>query len=262
MTQPESHVTPEASLYGAEPKPVVPTPISFGDLVVGLFTEPGVTFDRLKARPEWLTAMLVILGCGLALAILWVAKADHAGMAEARFDVLRQAFGMQMPDQAVQEAVEKAGNSRPFVATALGSLIGPWFVSALIGVICWGLARLSTPLSAEPATFKQGFSLAAVHQLALLPGQIATLAMVAIKPVGAASVMVLNPLSLGFFMRSENPWVRGLFVGLGDPLYLFSFVLLAIGMRRMLGAKTWAIAVALGVMALVGMPLRYFGGMF
>lgn len=262
MIPQDAPVNPEPSLYGAEPAPVPTTAMSFPDLVVGLFTEPGATFERLRARPEWLTAMLVLLGVTLALGLAWALRADHAAIAETRFEVMAQVFRVEVPAQAVQEAADKAGQSRPILATALGSLFGPWLVSAVIGLLCWGFARIGNPLAGDPPAYRHGFALATVHQLVLMPAQLATILVMALKPVGGHSVMALNPLTLGYYFRPENPWMRGLVVGLADPLYLLSFVILAIGMRRMLGARTWSIAVALGIMALFGLPMRFLGGMF
>lgn len=258
----ETPSSPEASLYGQEPTPVLAPALTFPDLVVGLFTAPRATLERLRARPEWLTPMLVFLGFGLALGIIWAMRADQVAIVEARFETLTQAFGLKIPDQAIQDAVDKAGQSRPILRTALGVLFGSWVVSAVIGLVCWGFARIGNPLDGDSPTFMHGFALAVVHQLVMLPATLASILIMVLKPVGGVSLQALNPLTLGFYIRPENPWVRGLLVGLADPLYLFSFVILAIGMRRMLGARPWAIGVALGIMALVGLPMRFLGGMF
>ncbi len=262
MSQQDPYTTPESSLYGGEPTSTPAPAVPLTEILVGVFTEPGALFEKLRARSDWWPPMLLMLGMTLVMSLVWVLKADHGAATEMRFEVMAQAFGTQIPDQVITEAVDKAAQSRPIVGTLLGALFGPWVGAAIIGLLSWGLARLSQPLATEPASFRQGFTLAVVHQLVMLPAWVGTLLVMALKPVGAMSVMALNPFTVGFFVRPENPWARGLMVGVLDPLYLLSYAVLAIGMSRMLQAKTWAIVVALVLMAFFGVGGRLFGGMF
>lgn len=257
--------SPESpSLYGEEAPKVAPRKaLPLSDYLQAVFTTPSELCRRLADSPTWLMPMVLMLATGLLLSALWLWKLDPVAVIQANMDVTSQwmsRLGQSIPEAAIQEALDQA--KRPVAGTLAGTLLGPWVMFAIMALVVWGGARMGALMDAEPATFSQAFSVVVMQAMPLALTQILTALIVLLKPVGGLTVMALNPATVGYFLAPEGLLARGLTVGILDPLYLFSWVLLAMGMKHTLKAKTWAIVVTLGVMMLISLPMRVFGGMY
>lgn len=252
------------SLYGDEAPKVAPSrAIPLGEYLQGVFTAPADLCRRLGESPTWAAPMVLMVATGLLLSALWVWKLDPVALVQANLDVTGQwmsRLGQSIPEAAIQDALDQA--KRPVASTLAGALLGPWAIFAVMALLLWGGARMGALMDAEPATFRQAFGVVVLQAVPLALTQVLTALIVLLKPVGGLTVMALNPASVGYFLAPEGLLLRGFTVGVLDPLYLFSWVLLALGMKHTLKAKTWAIVVTLGVMALVSLPMRMVGGMY
>jgi Yip1 domain len=249
------------SIYGDAPEPQrVETP-SLMDQFVGLLTEPTKLFQRLRQAPSWVPALILAIVIAVAASLIWAAKVDMAETARHQMETMKETFHMKIPDSAIEDAVSRQEGKHPWVQSVLGPLIGTPIIYLLIALIVWGCARMGTEENEEPSSFLQALSVTSVHYLVTIPSMLLAGVMCLIQTVGYRNIQQMSPTVLSFFVKPESGLVRGLFA-LVDPLWIFSFVLLAIGMRHTLKAKTWAIGLCLGFFALFGVMFRIAGGFF
>jgi hypothetical protein len=176
-----------------------------------------------------------------------------------QMEMMRDTFKVNIPDQAMEDAIAKAEGSRPWISSVLGPLFGIPFAYMIMALVVWAFAAMGRSDEDEMPSFIQALSVTAVHNLVTLPGMLLAGVMCLLQVVGGRSIQQMAPTVLGFFVRPESMGLRGL-VALVDPFWLFSFFLLAVGMRETLRTKTWAVAACLGVFALFGSLFRFFGG--
>jgi hypothetical protein len=252
--------TPDSpNLYGNTAPPTKPEAPGLLDQLVGAFTEPTALFRRLRPSPSWLPALGLAVGISIVAMLIWASRVDMAEQVRHQMEMMRDTFKMNLPDQAVDDAIAKAEGSRPWFSAVLGPLFGIPFVYLVIALIVWAFAAMGRSEEDAMPTFPQAFSVTAVHNLVTLPGMLLAGVMCLLQPVGGRSVQQMAPTVLGFFVRPESMGLRGL-AALVDPFWFFSFIVLAIGMRETLRTKTWAIAACLGVFALFGGLFRFLGG--
>jgi hypothetical protein len=171
----------------------------------------------------------------------------------------KEVFHASIPDQVIDDAISKAEGKKPWFNAVSTGLLGTPFIYLIVALITWGFAAMGTQEGEESPTFGQAFSLTCVHYLVTLPAMLLAGIIALIRPVGGHNIQQLMPTVLGFYVHPESNLARGL-VGLVDPLWILSFVLLAIGMRQTLKSKTWAIAACLGFFAFFGIGFRILGG--
>lgn len=256
--------SPTPSLYGSEPggspAPAV-KPQGVLDQLVGLFTEPTAVFQRLRQAPSWLPALLLFLGVALFASAIWAAKVDQVAMTERRFEVLEQAFGMQIPADAVDKALDQVQTAKPpYLGAILGTLFGMPFGFLIFGAILFAFAKFGG--EDETITFRHAMAATTVHGLVALPIPLLAGVMALLKEVGgAASYASLAPTTLNFWLQPENPWVRGA-MAVADPFYLFSFVTLYLAARHTLRLKQGALIGLMILMGLFGFVGHFMGGLF
>ncbi len=252
---------PSPSLYGEQPQiPEVPAP-GLLDQIAGVFLEPKDLFTRLRARPTWLPALLLAVIISLGAMLAWAAKVDMAEATRHQMERTQAVLHVDIPDQAMDDAIAKADGTHPWFSAVSGAVLGTPFVYLIVALVVWGCAAMGTEEEAPRPTFSQAFSVTAVHYLTTLPSMFLAGCIALLRPVGGAQIQVLMPTTLGFYVQPTSDLARAL-VGLGDPLWIFSFVVLALGMRHTLKSKPWAIALCLGIFALFGGGFHLFGGLF
>lgn len=246
-------------LYGNTPEPVKPDTPGLLDQLVGVFTEPTALFRRLRQSPVWLPALGLAIAISIAAMLIWASKVDMAEATRHQMEMMRDTFKMNLPDQAVEDAISKAEGRQPWISSVLGPLFGMPFAYLIIALIVWAFAAMGRSEEDEMPSFPQAFSVTAVHNLVTLPGMVLAGVMCLLQPVGGRGIQQMAPTVLGFFLKPESMWLRGL-TALVDPFWFFSFFVLAVGMRETLRTKTWAVAACLGFFALFGGLFRFFGG--
>lgn len=252
---------PQASLYGDQPGAPNPEAPGLADQIIGVFTGPRALFARLRTRPVWAPALILAIAIGLVAMLIWASKVDMAEATRHQMERMKDLFHMNIPDQAMDDAISKAEGKKPWLSAISGAALGTPFVYLVVGLIVWGFAAMGTEEGEESPTFGQAFALTSVHYLATLPSMLLAGLIALVRPVGGHNIQSLMPTTLGFYMSPESTLARS-FVALVDPLWIFSFVLLAIGMRQTLKTKTWAVAACLGVFGFFGIAFRILGSLF
>lgn len=253
---------PNPSLYGEEPAPAAPTKApGLLDQIIGVFTEPTALFQKLRRSPSFWPSLILAIAIGIAASLVWAAKVDMVEVTRHQMETTRDLFRANIPDEAVDSALQKAEGKHPWVSSVLGPLFGTPVVFLIVALIVWAFASMGTEDDQAAPTFPQALSVTCVHYLTTLPGMLLAGIVALLAPVGARQIQHLVPTSLGFYIHPEAYSLKGL-VGLVDVLWFLSFVVLAIGMRHTLRTKTWAIAAALVFFAVFGGAFRFLGGMF
>ncbi len=232
---------------------------SLVDQFVGVFTEPTELFKKLREAPVWIPALTLAIIVSLAAMLLWAAKVDMAEQVHRQMEMMKTVFHMNIPDSAMDDAIARQDGKHPWISAVLGPLLGTPIIYAIVALIVWGFAYVGRQDSEDAPSFKQVLSVTSVHYLVTLPAMLLAGAMSLIQPVGGRGIQEMMPTVLSFFVKSESGLVRGLY-GLVDPLWIFSFVVLAIGMKHTLRAKTWAIGACLAFFGFFGVVFRILGG--
>jgi hypothetical protein len=252
-----------ASLY-APPQaqePLPPPAPGLLDQIVGVFTEPKALFTRLRARPTWIPALLATIVVSLVAMLIWASKVDMAEATRHQLERSQEVFHMTIPDQTMDDAISKAEGKKPWLSAVSTSVLATPFVFLIVALIVWGCASMGTEEGEDSPTFGQSFSVTCVHYLSTLPAMLLAGIIALVRPVGGANIQQLMPTSLSFYLRPEAAATRGL-IALVDPLWIFSFFVLAIGMRHTLKAKTWAVGLCLGIFGVFGAGIHILGGLF
>lgn len=252
------------SLYGSdpgsEPGPAA-KPQNVFDQFLGLFADPKAVFLHLRRAPAWWGPLLLILGLALFAAMVWAAKVDQIAVAERRFEVLEQAFHMNIPDSAKDQALDKLQTAaQPYVGTALGILLGVPVSLLIFAAVLFAFARFGG--TDEGVTFEHAWAATLTHSLVTLPATLLAGLMGLLRPVGGASSFAsLAPTVLSFWVPAENPWLRGT-LALVDPLYVYSFVTLFLAARYTLGIRKGPLVGLMVLMGLFGLLGHFMGGLF
>jgi hypothetical protein len=249
------------SLYGDQPEAPRPQAPGLLDQIAGVFTEPKALFARLRERPVWIPALVLAIVIAALAMLIWASKVDMAEATRHQMERMKDVFHMNIPDQAMDEAISKAEGKKPWLSAVSSAVLGTPFVYLIVALIVWGFASMGTEEGEDSPTFGQAFSLTTVHYLATLPSMLLAGIIALLRPVGGHNIQQLMPTTLSFYISPESTLLRGC-VALVDPLWIFSFVLLAIGMKATLKAKTWAIGACLGLFGFFGIAFRFLGSVF
>ena len=174
---------------------------------------------------------------------------------------VKDLFHVNIPDQAMDDAIAKAEGKQPWISAVSTALLATPLVYLVVALIIWAFAAMGTQEGEDSPTFGQAFSLTCVHYLVTLPAMLTAGLIALLRPVGGHNIQQLMPTNLGYYVHPDSNLARGL-VGLVDPLWLFTFVLLAIGMRETLKSKTWAVGACLAFFGVFGAGMRFVGGLF
>lgn len=248
------------SLYGNNEKSgPPPKAMSLMDQFVGVFTEPSATFRKLREAPSWVPALALTIIVSLVVMLLWAWHVDMAEVTRRQMEMMKNTFHLNIPDSAMDDAIARQDGKHPWISAILGPLLGTPIIYLIVALIVWGFAYVGRQEEGEAPSFVQAFSVTVVHSLVTLPSMFLAGAMALVQPVGGRNIQELMPTVLSFFVKPENGLLRGLF-GLVDPLWIFSFVVLALGMKHALHAKGWAIGACLALFGFFGVAFRILGG--
>lgn len=232
------------SLYGGDPVPQAKAQApSLLDQIEGVFTAPRALFERLNQTPSWVPALLLAMALGLIVAIAWGLRVD----ADAMIRPILERNPQLSADQVDQIIQIQSRFILPF--GILGVLFGIPAVTLVGGLITWGLGRGMTEPGANPPSFLQGLSAAAVPSLVRLPETLILIVLCTFKPVGGLKPDQVAPTSLGYFLHPASPKLQALFYAI-NPFTAASLVMLYLAMRHTVKAKTSGAAMAVGIFAL------------
>ena len=116
----------------------------------GVLTSPTATYERLREKPVWLGAMIVLLLVAIIGSVIAMPKVDFADLARTQIE----SSGQQMSEEQMDQAIEmgsKFGKYFAFLNVIPGLPIG-W---VLVALLMWVMIRM---LGGVDLTFVQSFS--------------------------------------------------------------------------------------------------------
>ncbi|HET9180471.1 MAG TPA: YIP1 family protein [Terriglobia bacterium] len=233
---------------------------SFPSRLLGVFIEPGETFEDIARKPDWLSPLVVLVLVSFATVETMLLKIGASQIALQSIQQSGRAANMD-PAQLSQMAQRSAGVLR--VAMPAGALVGvPIFLLIVAG---FGLLALNG-FFGQHAKFKDVFSVTCFANLPAILGGLMAIAVVLFGDADAFNVKNPAPDNLGFFMNplTSSHAVYALATSLNFIIFWF-MVLLAIGLSRvgrkevkagtifMVYLGAWVLLVA----AKVGMALMF-----
>lgn len=123
----------------------------------GVLTSPTATYERLRQKPAWLGAAVVLLLLALVATAITIPRIDFAEITRAQIE----ASGRQMNEEQLDQAAEfydKFGPLMTYLQVGVGMPVG-WL---LIALLMWVLVRM---LGGIDLDFQQSLS-ATVHSMA------------------------------------------------------------------------------------------------
>jgi hypothetical protein len=223
-----------------------PQPLSLPERLIGAVFSPKSTFEAVVAHPSWGAVVAVT---ALISALAWFAFLSTDVGQQAAIDQQfqqRESWGMQITPQD-EAAINASG---PFIRwmTAVSVLLfSPVIVLILAGVLYVVFAAML----GGGATYKQ--NLAVVAHAGIVP----TLVGLAILPLNYTRGTMSSSTNLGVFvqMLPEDSFVVR-FLGMIDLMWVWYFIVLAIGLGVLYRRKTNTVAMGLlGVYVLVALGI-------
>ncbi|HEX9010813.1 MAG TPA: YIP1 family protein [Holophagaceae bacterium] len=238
------------SLYGDQsqaPKPKAPGLV---DQIVGVFTEPGALFDRLRTAPSWGWAIGLMTAAGVVLTVIWGLKVDVEEMLRP---ILER--NPQIPSAQIDTIIEM---QKKFIMPfgVLGALFGTIAVALIAALFYWLVAKGAA--EGEKPSYLQALSAATVPTLVRLPVMLLITLICLLKPIGGLTPEKITPTSLGYFLHVENVKVHALLYGV-ELFYIADVVLTYLALRKIMRMKTGGAILCVVVSVLVAVGGRALG---
>jgi hypothetical protein len=232
--------------------------------LIGVLISPGQTFRSIAGRPTWAVPLLVIILLGGLTQWLLQSKTDQ----EAVLREQTEAFGMEMTQEQIDEALEKAKEPGRQAAGAVFAVFGVCLLYFLAAAIFWVFFRMfgsEIDYRTSLATTVHGllpFGVAALLNIPLILARDS----ITFDDMMAGGILMSN---LGFLAPEDAGMaVRGLLQS-ADFFSVWSIVLLVIGYRATARVSTgtttgivllvWLLGVAVKV-GLLALPEMLMGG--
>jgi|SRR5690348_5592002 len=200
---------------------------SFASRLLGIFIEPGTTFEDIARKPDWLSPLIVLVLVSFATVETMLMKIGASQIAMQSIQQSGRATNVD-PAQLGQIAQRSAGVLR--IVMPAGGLVGvPIFLLIVAG---FGLLALNV-FFGKHAKFKDVFSVTCFANLPAMLGALMAIAVVLFGDADAFNVRNPAPDSLGFFMNplTTSHAVYALATSLNFIIFWF-LALLAIGLSR------------------------------
>ena len=206
-----------------------------------LVMSPGRLFDRLRERPAWIGALVLMVA--VAVVSTWIMPEE----------ILREAATVNMPEDASPEQVESAvGFAR--IAGYIGSVIGP---PVAVAVVAGVLLFVFNVVLGGAARYVQLFSATAHAML------ITTLGGIVVLPLVLSSGDPQTALALHLLLPGvEEGFLYRLFHGL-NVFGLWAATLLGLAVSRIYPARTFggAAGAVLGMYVATKLLWAVLGGL-
>ena len=212
--------TPSDALESAPPK-------SFPARLLGVFIEPGATFEDIARKPDFIAPLILLILVSLAVVETMLAK---IGMSRIMLQTLTQSGQAARMDPAqLNQAIAKGapiGSALVQVTAVLGA---PIFLLVVAG---FGLLVLNG-IFGQHAGFKAVFSTTCYANMPSLVGAVMAIAVMFFADPDAFNPKIPAPTNPGFFLNPQTTShvVMALASSL-DFVILWFLVLLAIGLSR------------------------------
>lgn len=220
-------IKPEAELYGGGTPPKVAAP-GLGAQIAGVFTEPVALFQKLRATPSWIPALVLVGLCAVAVVTVWGFRVDWDAMIRPALEA-----NPKVPAEQYDKIIEMQGRIMPYFMPVITvfflglGTVAPAFLFFLLG--------RSGSEQGEP-TFVQSLSAAVVPNLVLVPQQLIIGVICLATTVGGRTPDKLLPTSLGYYLQVEQPKLGALLRHV-DPFFIGVYVLTFLALRHLLKLK-------------------------
>ena len=217
-----------SSLDNPQATPATP----FLSRVLGVFIEPGATFEDIARKPNWIAPLVLLILVAFAVIETMLVKIGASQIALQ--GIQRSGRAAQMdPAQLAKIAARSAAVLR--IVMPVGAVLGTPISMLIIAGI--GLLILNVFLG-QHAKFKQVFSVTCYADMPSIVGGIMAIAVAMYGDAGAFNPRIPAPTNPGFFM---NPLTssHALFAVTSslDFVVFWFMALLAIGLSRVVQKK-------------------------
>ena len=238
------------------------TPKSFLSRVLGVFIEPGETFEDIARKPDWIAPLALLIVVGLGVVATFLAKIGATQIVLHSLEQSGRAASMD-PAQLSQMAERSASVIR--IVMPMSAVVG---VSIFLLVVAgFGLLVLNG-FFGQHSKFKNVFSVTCYAYLPSIVGALMAVAVVFFGDPAAFNSQSPAPTNPGFFMNpltSSRP-LMALATSL-DVIIFWFLILLAMGLSRVVWKRvkagtifiTYLGAWALVVIIKVGFAMLFAG---
>jgi Yip1 domain len=213
--------------------PLQGTPVkSFPSRFLGVFIEPGETFDDIARKPDWIAPLVVLVLVSFATVETMLLKIGTSQMVMQGLERSGRAATMD-PSQMSQIAERSAAIMR--IVMPVSALLGaPIFLLIVAGI---GLLFLNV-FFGQHAKFKDVFSVACYANLPSILGALMAIAVVLFGDASAFNPQAPAPTNPGFFMNPLTATHAVFALASSLDFVVFWFIaLLAIGLSRVVQKK-------------------------
>lgn len=238
-----------AEIEPSSGNPQGPPSMSFFSRVLGVFIEPGDTFEDIARNPGWIAPLILLTLASLAAVTTMLVKVGASRIALQAIQRSGRAAQMD-PAQLSQIAERSAGIMR--IVMPVSALFG----AAIFLLIVAGLGLLFLNVFfGQHAKFKAVFSVACYANLPSVLGALMAITVMLFGDPAAFNPQAPAPTNPGFFMNPLTTSHVVFALGSSFDILIFWFLaLLAIGLSRVVQKKvkaTTIFLVYLGVWALL-----------
>jgi hypothetical protein len=239
-----------------------PPQMSEMSTILGVFIEPGKTFEDLKRKPRFIIGSIIIALLVTAYGFGLYYKVGEPGMRRVvmeQMDKSPQTSGMSAEQKS--SAVDMNMSIQKYVRYALPLFV---FISLLIGGLFYFLGAKAF---GGTGGFLHGLSVWVYSSLPpTIVGMIANFVVLALKSVDDINIAasqrgVVNANPSMFINGSEQP-VLATILATFDIFFIWGWVLAAIGLRitnKLSSGSAWGVVI---IFALIGTLLRVVGAYF
>jgi hypothetical protein len=210
------------------PETLQSTPsMSFFSRVLGVFIEPGETFEDIARNPGWMAPLGLLVLASVVFTETMLAK---IGMARIIIHSLQQnGQAARMDPAQLNQAVQRGAAFAGIIVQVMGVVGVPIFLLVIAG---FGLLALNV-FFGDKASFKKVFSVACYADMPAVVGIIMGIAVMIFGDPESFNPRSPAPTNLGFFL---NPLTTShAFMALAnsmDFIIVWFLILLAIGLSR------------------------------
>jgi Yip1 domain len=202
-------------------------PKSFLARVIGVFIEPGETFEDIARNPSWISPLILLILFSMAVVETMLAK---IGMGQIVMQSLKASGRAANMDPAqLSQAVQKGAPVGAVVIQIIAAFGVPIFLLIVAG---FGLLVLNG-FFGQKAKFKEVFSVTCYADMPAILGSIMAIAVMFFEDPSAFNPQSPAPISLGFFL---NPLTTShALMALANSLnfiIIWFLVLMGIGLSR------------------------------
>jgi hypothetical protein len=205
---------------------------SFLSRLVGVFIEPGETFEDIARKPNWIPPLVVLILVSFSVVETMLMKIGASQIVMQGLE--RSGRAATMDPAQVSQIVERSAGIMRIVMPA-GALLGaPIFLLIVAGI---GILFLNV-FFGQHAKFKNVFSVVCYANLPSILGALMAISLVLFGDAAAFNPQAPAPTNPGFFMNplTSSKAVFALASSL-DVLIFWFMALLAMGLSRVVQRK-------------------------